>query len=399
MPSTGSVCAIAAAVGIAIGVLTRRRWLQLQRKVAAAVPKGQLDPSDFEIVSEDRTLRRIETVLQRRTQKVVMVLERLNDGHNYAAILRTCETFGVQYVYLVSPPRSEEDLFDSAAKAKVRAADIEIVKREREKAAAAARRTVGDENDTEQASGQQNGGEQPSGAVSKRHRRRLKRLTQAATFVLDEQLGTDASHIAFARRALRFLTLRTFDSVGECMRALRADGREVWATDLGQAASVLAPGAPWLEAAGALPEKLALVVGSESTGVSRDMLAACDRRVYLPQNGFADSLNASVAAALALQTVLLLYGGRACGDLAREASPATLRALRLQWIDALARGDEHAKAMGAAAEAMPPPLDDLRRADTFREHTGRPVASERRRANRQQLLQQQQQQQAAHQQA
>ena len=63
-------------------------------------------------------------------------------------------------------------------------------------AASAQDARFGDENDTEQASGQQNGGEQPSGAVSKRHRRRLKRLTQAATFVLDEQLGTDASKTA-----------------------------------------------------------------------------------------------------------------------------------------------------------------------------------------------------------
>ena len=36
-----------------------------------------------------------------------------------------------------------------------------------------------------------------------------------------------------------------------------------------------------------MPSKLALVIGTESTGVSRELLAAADRRVYLPMNGFA----------------------------------------------------------------------------------------------------------------
>ena len=44
---------------------------------------------------------------------------------------------------------------------------------------------------------------------------------------------------------------------------------------------------------------MALVFGTESTGVSNELLAACDRRVYVPQHGFADSLNVGVAAALA----------------------------------------------------------------------------------------------------
>ena len=383
--STPTLCA--AAAGVAIGLLLHYRHrkrkqhiLPSERTSVAAVPTAQLNPAEFEVISKDRVLRRIETVLQRRTQKVVMVLERLNNGHNYAAILRTCETFGVQYVYLVSPPRSEDELFDSAAKAQKRAADIELVQRERAKAAARGASVGNDEND--------DGG---GNTTSRRHRRRMKRLAAAATFVADEELGTDASHIAFARRALRFLTLRTFDSAGACLDALHAEGREVWATDLGQEAVVLAPGAPWLSEAGALPKKLALVIGTESTGVSREMLQRCDRRVYLPQNGFADSLNASVAAALTLQTTLLLYGASACGDLYREASAETLRTLRLKWIAELARDEQHALAMSLAvsdhADAMPQPLDDLRRADAFRVHTGRPVATERRRVARQQQQQ------------
>ena len=43
------------------------------------------------------------------------------------------------------------------------------------------------------------------------------------------------------------------------------------------------------------------------------LLGAADRKVYLPQNGFADSYNVSVAAALALHAVIEAYGPAACG--------------------------------------------------------------------------------------
>ena len=46
---------------------------------------------------------------------------------------------------------------------------------------------------------------------------------------------------------------------------------------------MLTLGAAWLGVPGALPEKLALIIGTESTGVSREMLAAAARTVYLPQ--------------------------------------------------------------------------------------------------------------------
>ena len=124
------------------------------------------------------------------------------------------------------------------------------------------------------------------------------------------------------------------------------------------------------------------MIGTESTGVSRALLAAAHRRVCLPQNGFADSLNASVAAALALQTALQLYGHAACGDYAREAEPAELCALRCRWIKELARDETQEQQMleRVAAFGAPRPLDDLRRHDDFREHTGRPTRTQRRAA-------------------
>lgn len=49
-----------------------------------------------------------------------------------------------------------------------------------------------------------------------------------------------------------------------------------------------------------LPGRVALVVGSEGPGLTRGAIAACDRRVRIPIAEGVDSLNAGVAAAIAL---------------------------------------------------------------------------------------------------
>ncbi|MFZ5470196.1 MAG: TrmH family RNA methyltransferase [Myxococcota bacterium] len=49
----------------------------------------------------DARKERIEGVLARRTRTLVVVLDRLEDTFNMAAVLRTCEAFGVQEVHVV----------------------------------------------------------------------------------------------------------------------------------------------------------------------------------------------------------------------------------------------------------------------------------------------------------
>lgn len=48
------------------------------------------------------------------------------------------------------------------------------------------------------------------------------------------------------------------------------------------------------------PERVALIVGSEMFGVSDDLLAVCDRAVYIPQAGLIKSLNVATSTAIAL---------------------------------------------------------------------------------------------------
>jgi tRNA (guanosine-2'-O-)-methyltransferase len=72
--------------------------------------------------------------------------------------------------------------------------------------------------------------------------------------------------------------------------------------------------------------RVALVFGSEHSGVSDAVLELCDGRYTIPMRGFSQSLNVSVAAAL---TLYAATRGRP-GDLA-EDERTTLRA-RFMWL-------------------------------------------------------------------
>jgi tRNA (guanosine-2'-O-)-methyltransferase len=51
-----------------------------------------------------RRLARLEEKLAARTGSLAVVLERLHKPHNWNAVLRTCEAFGVQFVHLIPQP-------------------------------------------------------------------------------------------------------------------------------------------------------------------------------------------------------------------------------------------------------------------------------------------------------
>ncbi len=53
------------------------------------------------------------------------------------------------------------------------------------------------------------------------------------------------------------------------------------------------------------PSNPLLVVGEEGTGITNDMLALCDRFVYIPQYGSVRSLNAAVASSIAMNDFVM----------------------------------------------------------------------------------------------
>lgn len=254
----------------------------------------------------DRLVRKAETAVLGRTSRILCVVERCTDEHNYSAVLRTAEALGVQHVWLVDPVVREADGGLGAG---------------------------GDSEDVSADARQQRA---PKGGG--RGRKNKRRLAHGSDW-------RDA-HKLFARRAQEFTSIREFPDAASCVAALRADGRTIWATDLSQRAVPLteralraATGAP--NGTSVVPERLAIVFGTESVGCTETIFAAADLRVYLPLRGFADSLNLSVAAALVMHELFHL-----CPEAVGATAPAERDALRAKWFTQLAA----ARALSGAEE-------------------------------------------------
>ena len=111
-----TAAAALAAAAAALALYRRRRTTTYSLRPENALPANQLAPKQLEEPSDpDRLARRIETVLRRRTARVIVVMERLCDGHNFSAAFRTCEALGVQHVWLVQPPRGDALYLSRAA--------------------------------------------------------------------------------------------------------------------------------------------------------------------------------------------------------------------------------------------------------------------------------------------
>lgn len=131
-------------------------------------------------------------------------------------------------------------------------------------------------------------------------------------------------HHLFAQNATEWLEVKDFSSAEDCVAQLREEGYELWVTDLSQEAECLNNDSP------KIPEKVALVMGTEAVGCSQYMLEQADKRVYLPLRGFADSLNLSVATALILHQ-LFLMDPTLIGAISEEEKLG----LRTQWFTKL----------------------------------------------------------------
>jgi tRNA(Leu) C34 or U34 (ribose-2'-O)-methylase TrmL len=175
------------------------------------------------------------------------VIERCTNDHNYSAILRTAEALGIQTVYMIDPPQ------------------------------------VIDDDDEESLL-----------LLSQQQQHQQTNRTP-------QEIEARRQHHLFARNALEWLTVRDFVTTEECVAQLRKDGYQLWVTDLSQKAQSLTfDGGPQI------PEKVALVMGTEAVGCSQYMLEQADLRVYLPLRGYADSLNLSVATALILHQLFCM---------------------------------------------------------------------------------------------
>lgn len=218
-----------------------------------------MDTPDLEL----RLIRKAEAVIQWRTSSVTLVVERCTNDHNYSAILRTAEALGIQNVWIIDPPQWSDG-------------------------------TGAD--DTDAAAAVETGVVGPT--VLARNRTGLK--------LTPEEMAQRQQHRMFAQNATEWLALREFATTAECVQALKESGHQIWVTDLSQEAVPLTPDALHEANNWPMPQKIAIVFGTEAVGCSQEMLAAGDLRVYLPLRGFADSLNLSVATALIIHQLFVL---------------------------------------------------------------------------------------------
>ncbi len=91
------------------------------------------------------------------------------------------------------------------------------------------------------------------------------------------------------RGAEKWLDVHKHADAKSCVARLKADGFQIWATDLNTQYSIA--NIDW-------SKPTAIVLGNEKDGVSRDMLDLVDGTFRVPMLGFSQSFNISVAAAL-----------------------------------------------------------------------------------------------------
>eukprot|EP01059_Diplonema_ambulator_P013792 TRINITY_DN24419_c0_g1_i2.p1 TRINITY_DN24419_c0_g1~~TRINITY_DN24419_c0_g1_i2.p1 ORF type:complete len:335 (+),score=120.60 TRINITY_DN24419_c0_g1_i2:28-1005(+) len=247
-----------------------------------------------EVIDEEEPVRlqRAERVLRGRMGNVTLVIEKCSNEFNQQAVVRTAEAMGVQRVYLVRP------------------------------------------------------------TLPKRHASQQKKRAKegkGAEFEWGAGIGVTSG-------CERWLTLKYFQTTAECIAALKEENHAIWATDLAIEAVCLDEDFRASEyCPSPLPSKVALVMGSEAEGVSKEMLDVADLRVYLPMHGFTDSFNIGVAAALALQKVTEILG--------REPlPPAEMDSLRQAWIQQLCSNPTITETLKSyiGSSKVPTPLDDLR---------------------------------------
>lgn len=159
----------------------------------------------------------------------------------------------------------------------------------------------------------------------------------------------ESFHKSITKGADHWLRVRSFPDPESCRDALLADGWTIWATDLGRDAV-----AATREDLGTLPERLALIIGRESDGVSKVMLEAAEKRIFLPMYGFTESFNLSVATGLLLQRLFDL-----CPEAHGSLQGVELQELREDWYRRLGGGKDPERFL-EWLDHPPAPLETLR---------------------------------------
>ena len=98
-----------------------------------------------------------------------------------------------------------------------------------------------------------------------------------------------------ARGAERWLNIHIHESLEDCVDHLHKAGYQLWVADI-EAGAHTPHSVP-------IDKPIAILMGTELTGVSKEARALAEGCIYVPMLGFTQSLNVSVAAACILHTL------------------------------------------------------------------------------------------------
>lgn len=185
------------------------------------------------MISKQR-LAKFKTIATTR-QEGVVVLEDIQDPHNAAAVLRSCEGLGLQKIYFIF---AKEKKFTT----------VEA---------------------------------------------RLKNVATPARTRGLPLTGFNPEKIGFmtSASANKWLEYKIFSSVTDCYKFLKKQGYKVYATVLDEKAKSIFQ-------TNLTEPKVALVFGNEHWGLSKQAIKLSDAHIYIPMQGFVQSFNLSVTAAI-----------------------------------------------------------------------------------------------------
>lgn len=130
-----------------------------------------------------------------------------------------------------------------------------------------------------------------------------------------------------ARGAERWLNIHVHSSLEECVSVLHKEGYQLWVADIEEGAHT--PHSIPID------HPIAVLMGTELTGVSKEARELADGCIYVPMLGFTQSLNVSVAAACIMHTL---------SHRISQASPKRLSDAHIDhMVDAWKKRDENNK--------------------------------------------------------
>ncbi len=115
-------------------------------------------------------------------------------------------------------------------------------------------------------------------------------------YILQSRENFQVTHVTLGKRtsasSRKWVDVHLYNNLDNCFKAIRKKYDKIYATHLSSDAKTLHQ----LD----LTESVALLFGNERDGVSQEALDRCDGNFIIPQVGFIQSLNISVAAAVTL---------------------------------------------------------------------------------------------------